>query len=180
MTMRWNVHVGVAIVALVLLGLFGVRLSGPRPLDAGIGPQMAPWTTHLEELEPALSAGDWARAAEAWDNAWITAQASGRWQPLIDVGDAALRVGDATATTSVARVKARRAYRAALIRARAQRSVDGVVRSAESFAALGDRDVTEGALHMARKLAAHDATALTRVETDAARITARVVIPGRP
>ncbi len=177
--MRWKVNIGVGILALVLLGLLGVWLSAPRRLDAGAEPRrlLAPWAVHLEEVELALGTGDWSRAAEAWTDAWTTAQASGRWQPLIDVGDAALRIGEATATRSIARAKARRAYRAALIRARAQRSVDGVLRAAESFAGLGDHDTTEGALHMARKLTAGDASARARVETDAARIAARVVTP---
>jgi hypothetical protein len=177
MAMRWKVNLGVAVLALVLLGLLGLWLSAPRPLAAGIEPQrlLAPWSVHLEEVDLAVAAGDWPRTAEAWTNAWSTAMASGRWQPLIDVGDAALRIGDATGTRSIGRAKARRAYRAALYRARAQRSVDGVLRAAERFAALGDRDVTEGALHMARKLTAGDASARAQVETDAARIAARVV-----
>jgi hypothetical protein len=177
--MRWKVNIGVGILALVLLGLLGVWLSAPRRLDAGAEPRRlpAPWAVHLEEVDLALATGDWARTAEAWTDAWTTAMASGRWEPLIDAGDAALRVGDATGTRSIGRAKARRAYQAALYRARAQRSVDGVLRAAESFAALGDRDVTEGALHMARKLTAGDASARAQVETDAARIAARVVTP---
>jgi hypothetical protein len=44
-----------------------------------------------------------------------------------------------------ARTAARKAYPAALFRARAQRSIDGTRRAADAFARLGDRDVTEGA-----------------------------------
>jgi hypothetical protein len=176
--MKWRLNISAAMLALVLLGLAGIWLSAPRPLDAEVEARQAPalWATHLEEVELALATGDRVRAVRAWTNAWTAALASRRWQPLIDVGDAALRVGDATASTSIGQVNARQAYRAALIRARAQRPVDGVLRAAESFAALGDRHVTEGALDSARKLATGDVTVRARVETDAARIAARVVV----
>lgn len=99
-----------------------------------------------------------------------------RARRVLDVGDASLRVGDGTGSPARARVSARHAYRAALFRARAQRSVDGVLRAADAFARLGDRDVTEGALHASRKLAARtpDASLRSRVELDAAGIAARV------
>ena len=177
--MAWTRNLGVAIIALVLLGLSGIWLSAPRPINAGVDPAylLTPWAAHLDEVELGLATGDRARALRAWSNAWIAAQASQRWQPLLDVGHAAIRIGAATDSAAIGRANARRAYRAALIRAHAQHSVDGVLRAAESFAALGDRDVTEGALHTARKLAARapDLNLRARVEVDAERIAARVV-----
>jgi hypothetical protein len=151
----------------------------PRPLGANGPPQhlLTPWSTYLNEIESALATGDPTRAARAWPDAWTAAHASRRWEPLLDVGDAALRIGAATNSSRTARTNARQAYRAALFRARAQHSVDGVLRTADAFAGLGDREMTEGALHAARKLAAvaPDAGLRTRVEVDAARIGARVV-----
>lgn len=175
--MRWNLNIGVAILALVLLGLVGVWLSAPRTLDAGVEARqlLPPWSAQLEEVELSLATGDRDRAVGAWTHAWTTALASRRWQPLIDVGDAALRIDGAGVASSIGRANARQAYQAALIRARAQRSVHGVLRAAESFASLGDREVTEGALRMARQLAAGDAAMRARVERDAARIAAGVV-----
>ncbi len=84
---------------------------------------------------------------------------------------------DWMASKGVDRQKFIDTYNSFAVQGRAQRSVDGVLRAAESFATLGDRDVTEGALHMARKLTAGDASARAQVETDAARIAARVVTP---
>lgn len=177
--MAWTRNVGMALIALVLLGLAGIWLYAPRSINADVEPGrlLTPWAAHLDDVDLGLATGDRARAVRAWSNAWMAAQASHRWQPLIDVGDAALRVGQATDSTVIARANARRAYRAALVRAHAQRSVDGVLRAAESFAALGDRNVTEGALYTARKLAAQtpDRNLQARVELDAERIAARVV-----
>jgi hypothetical protein len=177
--MAWTRNIGVAIIALVLLGLIGIWLSAPRLINADVPPDhlLTPWAAHLDEVEAGLAGGDRARAVRAWGNAWIAAQASHHWQPLLDVGDAARRLGEVTDSAATGRAKARRAYRAALVRAHAQRSVDGVLRAAECFAALGDRDVTEGALHTARKLAARtpDLGLRARVEVDAERIAARVV-----
>jgi len=169
---------GAVILGLVVMASAGIWAAVPRPPAAQVGPErlLTPWTAYLDEVEMALAAGDRARAMRAWGDAQAAALASRRWEPLLDVGDASLRVGDGTGSPARARVSARHAYRAALFRARAQRSVDGVLRAADAFARLGDRDVTEGALHAARKLAARtpDTSLHSRVELDAARIAARV------
>jgi len=177
--MTWRRSIGAAILGLVVIGLASIWAAAPRSLDAKMGPQRlrTPWKAYLDEQERALAAGDHARAMRAWGDAKTAALASRRWEPLLDVGDAALRVGDGTGSPARARRSARHVYRAALFRARAQRSVDGVLRAADAFASLGDRTVTEGALHAARKLAAGtpDTGLRSRVERDAARIAARVV-----
>jgi hypothetical protein len=71
-------------------------------------------------------------------------QRGGSWQILVQAGDAARVRGDAPA--------ARRAYLGALFRARGERSTVGVLRAAEGFKALGDREVVEQALGMAADL----------------------------
>ena len=53
----------------------------------------------------------------------------------------------------------RHAYLRALFCARDQRSVEGVLRVAEAFASLGDRDVADQVLVMASALAASSPTA---------------------
>jgi hypothetical protein len=50
--------------------------------------------------------------------------------------------------------KARQAYLTALFRARDEGSMDGVLRAAWAFADLGDREVVDGALRIADRLAA--------------------------
>ena len=83
----------------------------------------------------------------------------GQWRDLIEVGEAALRVGDVPEFTETAPGAARKSYLTALYRAQAQRSVDGVLQAAEGFAALGDRAAVENCLVMANRLADDDAEA---------------------
>jgi hypothetical protein len=70
------------------------------------------------------------------------------WERAMQIGDEARQRGDVPA--------ARRAYVAALFRARGERSLPGVLDAAERFAALGDRDVVEHALGMAAPLGGAD------------------------
>src|SRR5438445_11856052 len=78
-----------------------------------------------------------ASAELSWPDAYRAALGSRRWDAMVEVGDAALRIGEATGDREVAAARARRCYLEALFRARDQRSVDGVPRVAEAFAALG-------------------------------------------
>lgn len=66
------------------------------------------------------------------------------WSVLAQAGDEARERGDAPT--------ARRAYLAALFRARAERSLPGILTAAEGFKALGDHEVVEHALRMAAAL----------------------------
>lgn len=70
------------------------------------------------------------------------------WEVSLRTGDEARARGDAPA--------ARRAYLTALFRARRDRSLTGVVRAAEGFEALGDREVVEQALKVAAEMSAKD------------------------
>jgi 16S rRNA (cytosine967-C5)-methyltransferase len=69
--------------------------------------------------------------------------------------------------------KGRRIYLAALFRARQQESLDGVLRTAEAFAGLGDRELVDRCLRIAESLAARvpDAQARERVREVAERLT---------
>ncbi|MGH7388075.1 MAG: hypothetical protein ACREM3_01265 [Candidatus Rokuibacteriota bacterium] len=138
-----------------------------------LAPEVA---TRLAAVHEAIVAREGVRAARAWPDAWHAAQVSRRWEPLLTAGDAALRIGELTGARLPARVNARQAYRAALYRAYSQGSVDGVLRAAEAMILMGDREVPETALHMARKLAASSGNqeVRDRVERDALRIAACV------
>ena len=57
---------------------------------------------------------------------------------------------------------ARQAYLGALFRARAEASLDGVLRATEAFATLGDRDVAEEGLRIAESVALRTGTAEAR------------------
>jgi hypothetical protein len=71
---------------------------------------------------------------------------------MVEAGDAALRIRAVAKDQRLAAPTARRAYLTALVRARGLGSVDGVLRTAEAFARLGDGEVVERALQVARDL----------------------------
>jgi hypothetical protein len=95
--------------------------------------------------------------------AYRAAIASRRWGEFLAAGDAILRLGDMTQSRSTAEPEARQLYLSALFRARGQESLDGVLLATEALARLGDRDVVEKGLHMARDLAGSDPEAQARV-----------------
>lgn len=86
--------------------------------------------------------------------------------------DGALAGGETTA----GRAEARRAYLAALERARATGSADGVLQVAEAFAALGDRSVAEQCLVIAARLAgdSRDGQVVERVRAASERLEERL------
>jgi hypothetical protein len=108
------------------------------------------WRRTLARIDESVRLGDTAAAASAWRDAYGDAVRSGHWQQLAEVGDAALQIGDAPEFAPGAQAAARKSYLSALHRARAERSVDGVLRIARSFAALGDQAVADHCLEIAR------------------------------
>jgi hypothetical protein len=77
-----------------------------------------------------------------------TAAAIG-WEDLIEAGRACLRIGNATGARPSGEPAARRAYFAALYRACREDSFEGILRAAEAFDDLGDREVVEECLGLA-------------------------------
>lgn len=122
-----------------------------------------PWTSPLQDMDQAIGRGDVASAVTARNEAYRAAIASRKWERFLTAGDAVLRLGDMTQSRSAAEAEARRLYLSGLFRARGQRSLDGVLLATEAFARLGDRDVVEQGLRMARDLAGSDQEAQARV-----------------
>jgi hypothetical protein len=94
-----------------------------------------PWAAHLELVDQALAKRNMTAATGAWQDAYAAAARPPRWEGLLDVGDASLRLGETLAPSFVG--KARGAYLAGLFRARHQGSLEGVLRAAGAFASLG-------------------------------------------
>jgi hypothetical protein len=109
----------------------------------------APWSGHLQNLDQALGRCDFDGARRAWENAHLAAVESMSWEGLIATGHACLRIGSAQGARSTAEATARRAYFAALYRACRENSFDGILRAAEAFDDLGDREVVEECLGLA-------------------------------
>ncbi len=168
----WNLQ---SLVALALI-FVAFRLADVAPSQAGSmeRPREAAWTAHVRAVDDALVSGNIGAAERAAHEAYLVALASWRWDGLVDVAGAYLRIGQLSGLRQPAEAKARNLYLTALFRARQQDSLDGVLRAAEAFAALGDRDVAERCLRIAHAIAAEarDAEGSARVET----MTARLVV----
>lgn len=161
--------------ALVLLATL-LAFRNPIPLrrePAAVAE--APWAGDLEAVRDALARGDVSAAERAWFKAYVEARQSRRWEGLVQVADAYLRIGELSGSRPAARAKAREIYLAALFRARQQDALNGVLEATEAFAALGDREVAEHGLRIAEGLAARvaDPDARARVETFAIRLVAQ-------
>jgi len=152
---------GSTIQCLIALGLIvlAFRIGDVSPsLAAGTLPgtaEVAPWAADLAALDASLARQDVSAAAQRWQAGHAAALASRRWEGLVAMGDAARRLGAASgARQVVGDARARTLYLGALFRARQQGAVAGVLRAAEAFADLGDREVVAQSLRLAGELAA--------------------------
>lgn len=197
MTERWHfVILGIAL-ALSILGLGALEIVAERPRPdlqqaerlnrsdeaqprpaalASFEPEAreAPWTPHLRRVEDALAREHVSAAQQAWRDAYGEAFRSRRWEGLLEVGDAYLRIGEVAKTQKTAEATARRIYLVALFRAHQQGLPEGVLRIAEAFARLGDREVVEQSLRVAELLAVRD----SRAQTDVRAFRERWIEPG--
>ena len=142
------------LVAVIVIGAMAVTLhaSGVRVTHAVRPPTRPLLTASMSEVDSALSRGDVSRAVVAWHSAYVAALSSRRWDRLIEVGDAWLRIERASDAPASGAAKARELYLSALVRARQQGSVEGVLRAAAAFDALGDREIAANAKRMAAAL----------------------------
>jgi hypothetical protein len=113
-------------------------------------------TVPLKAVDHALSNGDIAGAERAWRHAYSVATWSHQWRALADLGDAAIRIGDAAGQRGQYVPRAREAYFAALIRARADRSREGVTRMRHAFRVLGDHELAQQCAIIAESLPARE------------------------
>lgn len=148
-----------------IVGMLGVVMAGTRHTSGPAGALTNPWGAHIQRMDEALTNKDVGAAGAAWRDALGAGLGTRGWEGLVAVGDASLRIGEAAGSRRSAEAKARKAYLAAFFRAREQGSFDGVLRTAEAFAGLGDREVVEQVLRVADGLAARrgDAQAAARV-----------------
>lgn len=135
------------------------------------------WQAQLQKVDDALAQNDVARAQMVWREAYAAALKSRHWEGMVAVGDAYRRVGELGGFRKSSELKARESYLTALFRARSQGSLDGVLRAAQAFAELGDREVVEQCIREARDVAAQrrDPRALEHVRIFTERWAARAL-----
>jgi hypothetical protein len=135
------------LAALIVAGVGpGVRIDVGQD---GVGARTT--DVALERLERALERGDGRAAERAWHDAHVSALRGG-WRTRVAVGDAALRLGDAGPDRETAPARARLSYLAALFVAKGERSLEGAIRVAEAFLALGDDELAVQSLRVADAL----------------------------
>ena len=161
----WIVALAAMLAAMLLLVAVAEVLAG----HAFGPPAQRDWAGELVKAEAALDRRDVPAALDAWTRAYGAALRSRHWQGLVAVADAYQRIGNAGGFAQEATAKARETYLAALFRARADGSVEGVLRAASAFADLGDWDVVDRALAIAEAVAARNPDAQARVRAFARR-----------
>jgi hypothetical protein len=127
----------------------GETSKGGHGVDMRDAAYTGSWGGHLRAMDQALGQRDVDEARRAWESARLAAVESFSWKGLIAAGQACLRIGGATGGRTAAEPAARRAYFAALYRACQENSFEGILRAAEAFDDLGDREVVEECLCLA-------------------------------
>ena len=165
--MRHEIRILVKYLQRALVGLLLLGASAAALAYAGASeqPSSPSWAASIRAMDEALARGDMGAALRARQAAHRAALGSRGWEGLAAVGDASLRLGNASGLRPAMEPEARRAYLLALSRAWQQGSADGVLHATLGFLTLGDRDVARRGLAIADGLAARsqDQDALERV-----------------
>lgn len=172
---RWSFQFIVAVAAMIALMLLVVIVSEVIAGHAVAAESQIAWKAHLDKVEEAVSRNDLTLAVMLWREAYAAALRSRHWEGMVAVADAYWRLGELAGFGRASEAKARQIYLAALFRARQEGSLDGVLRAAQAFADLGDREVVDRCIAIARTLAvqARDARGEQRVRVFTERWAAR-------
>lgn len=159
-------------LVVTIVALLGVEFAASYVLRTD--PDLA-WQVRLERVDAALARKDIAGAEMLWGEAYVVAISSRRWEGMVAAGNTYRRLGELGGFRNIAEAKAREAYLAALFRARNHGSLEGVLSAAEGFAELGDQEVVEQCIRVARSVAARswNPRAAERVRAFAERWDAR-------
>jgi hypothetical protein len=146
---------GVVLAMVALAGVAGVFFGGVtlgKLVSAGLEPaaprenvQEPTLAQRLSRVDAALARNNLSQAVYEWRDAYGVALGTRRWEAMVDVGDAATRIdvlaGRPSGHPTGFRAEARQAYLRALFQARHTRSLEGIERVAQAFAALGDHEM---------------------------------------
>src|SRR5262249_39331274 len=113
----------------------------------------ASWASDVGRVDEALVRGHRSEAEWLWHDAYAHALGARKWEGLLAVGDAYIRIADAAHGRKAGEVTARSLYLVALYRAREEGAIQGVLEAAERFRQLGDRAMVTQCLAVADRLA---------------------------
>lgn len=173
--MKW----GLLPIGLLAAGLAGAAMiadpAAQHPTALGEH-RNASWTVHIVRADDALAHRNVSAAEKAWLDAQGEALRSRAWDAMVEVGDAAQRIGEVAGSQHEGAPRARRAYLTALFRARSQGSLEGVLRATERFMILGDLEVVGQCLRIAQEIAEKggDPQARTRLVAFRERLASRI------
>jgi hypothetical protein len=150
----WALVTATGVCVGLLSGVLGTSaVAPPRPVQSTASAAAAtPWTPYIVAVDAALRSGDLTAASAASTEAYRAALASRRWEGLIEAADAHLRLAGAAGAPQAGIPRARELYLAALFRARDARSLEGVLRAAQAFDRLGDREAADHAMRVAQRM----------------------------
>jgi hypothetical protein len=150
----WALITATGVCVGLLSGVLGTSaVAPPRSVQSTASAAAAtPWTLHIDAVDASLRAGDISAAAAASTEAYRAALASRRWEGLVEAADAHLRIAQAAGAPQAGVPRARELYLAALFRARDAGSLEGVIRVAQAFDRLGDREAADHAVRMAQRM----------------------------
>jgi hypothetical protein len=149
----------VAMIAILLAVLEAFAADSQAPDSATTS-----WGSHLRQLDDALQRKNGSGAVRAWHDAYGAALGSRRWEGMLAVGRASLRLGGMAHMRATAGSKARQAYLIALFRARDEKSIDGLLDIGEALARVGDVSLASYCLSIVEPLIATDPVADARAE----------------
>ena len=155
-----------AVVILVALTACGQSEGRLRQVN---GAEDVAWSAHIRKVHDALAKNDISGAEWGWHYAYVAALRSGSWKSMVEVGDAALCIGEAAGFRPGSADRARESYLFALMRARFQESGEGLRRTAQAFATLGDREAVDQCLQIAKRMNTHPP--VTHVDVPSVLIT---------
>ena len=150
----WALITATGVCVGLLSGVLGTSAVAPsrsvQPTASAVA--ATPWAPHVAAVDAALRSGDLTAATAASTEAYRAAMASRRWEGLVEAADAYLRIADAAGAPQAGVPRARELYLGALFRARDAGSVEGVIRVAQSFDRLGDREAAAHAMRVAQRM----------------------------
>jgi len=157
--MKHRAMIAVAVAGALVSVLLGIAAQKRLvPSEEQADPRLA-------AVDRALATGNLPAAQRAWHDMYVQALEGRDWQELVSVADGELRIARRVGGRwDDGSPRARELYLVALFRARAQGSRDGVLRVAQRFAAVGDREAAAMALRLV------DTTAPPQAETPATAV----------
>lgn len=167
MSLGGRARIAAYLAACLIIGASALAASEPGRVRETV------WPEALERVNAALAGGDAREARRHWEEAYRDAI---RWRTpdgLLAVGQASLRIGEATQDRQSAVSEACRIFLVALFQGRERRDPDGVALAGTAFVGLGDREVADRVFDVALALAARnrDSGARERVNALAGRAT---------